>query len=68
MSRNDLNQVVAHTKFGFLKFSRSKTVVSDLAADKDVQFKFVVTLKNEAGEDEDEAVEELFDTAVSYEG
>lgn len=29
MSRNDLNQVVAHTKFGFLKIARNKTIVNE---------------------------------------
>lgn len=29
MSHNDLNQVVAHTKFGFLKIARNKAVVSE---------------------------------------
>jgi Cyclic nucleotide-binding domain. len=29
MSRNDLNEVIAHTRFGFLKYSRNKTVIHE---------------------------------------
>ena len=38
MSRNDLNQVVAHTKFGFLKFSKNKVVVSEGDACRHIYF------------------------------
>lgn len=38
MSNNDLNQVVAHTKFGFLKFSKNKIVVSEGEECKHIYF------------------------------
>ena len=52
MSRNDLNQVVAHTKFGFLKFSRSKTVVSEGDACQHIYFLMSGKLKVEGRSDD----------------
>lgn len=52
MGHNDLNQVVAHTKFGFLKIARNKTVVNEGDACKHIYFLTSGSVKVESRADD----------------
>jgi len=52
MGHNDLNQVVAHTKFGFLKLARNKTVVKEGDACQHIYFLTNGSLKVESRADD----------------
>ena len=52
MSHNDLNQVVAHTKFGFLKIAHNKTVVKEGDACQHIYFLTSGSVKVESRADD----------------